>query len=160
LSRFQGERYWLDAFVVMPNHVHVLVQPKPGHSLSSILHSWKSFSAHAIKESFKHQANVWMQESHDRIVRDRSALENYRAYIASNPEKANLREGEFILSTDHLLQDADGESRKPGASPVVAGKPPGCQDAHQAGRLSAITAELAVFRSALLRAKKLGFSDR
>jgi carbamoylphosphate synthase large subunit/REP element-mobilizing transposase RayT len=160
LSRFQGERYWLDAFVVMPNHVHVLVQPKVGHSLSSILHSWKSFSAHAIKESFKHQANVWMEESHDRIVRDWSALADYRAYIASNPEKANLRTGEFILSTDHLLQDADEESRKAGAPPVMADRPPGCQDTQQAGRLSAITAEPAVFRSTLLRAKKLGFSDR
>ncbi len=160
LSRFQGERYWLDAFVVMPNHVHVLVQPKVGHSVSSILHSWKSFSAHAIRESFKDQANVWMEESHDRIVRDWSALANYRAYIASNPEKANLRTGEFILSTDHLLQDTDEESRQAGAPPVMADGPPECQDTRQAGRLSAITAEPAVFRSTLLRAKKLGFSDR
>ena len=48
LRHFDGERYHLEAFVVMPNHVHVLVQLKPGHSLSEILHSWKSFAVHQI----------------------------------------------------------------------------------------------------------------
>ncbi|PYK20874.1 MAG: carbamoyl-phosphate synthase large subunit [Verrucomicrobia bacterium] len=101
-----------------------------------------------------------MEESHDRIVRDWSALANYRAYIASNPEKANLRTGEFILSTNHLLQDADEELRMTGAPPVMADGSRGCRGTRQAGRLSAITAEPAVFQSTLLRAKKLGFSDR
>ncbi len=160
LHQFNGERYWLDGFVVMPNHVHVLVQPKSGNSLSGILHSWKSFSAHAIKRSLKQQGSVWMEESHDRIVRDWNALTNYRAYIASNPEKANLRSGEFILSTDHVLQHANDGVRKTGASPVRQNEPLASLDTRQAGRLSALTAEVAVFRERLLRAKKLGFSDR
>src|SRR6266700_2591297 len=160
LHQLNGERYWLDGFVVMPNHVHVLVQPKSGNSLSGILHSWKSFSAHAIKRSLKQQGSVWMEESHDRIVRDWNALTNYRAYIASNPEKANLRSGEFILSTDHVLQHANDGVRKTGASPVRQNEPLASLDTRQAGRLSALTAEVAVFRERLLRAKKLGFSDR
>src|SRR5213082_2388493 len=48
LRHFDGVRYALDSFVVMPNHVHVLVRPREDHALSEILHSWKSFSAKEI----------------------------------------------------------------------------------------------------------------
>src|SRR5881275_3147381 len=51
LRHFDGVRYALDSFVVMPNHVHVLVQPHEDNALSEILHSWKSFSAKAINKS-------------------------------------------------------------------------------------------------------------
>jgi len=44
LRHFDSQRYVLDAFVAMPNHVHVLVQPAKDYSLSDILHSWKSSS--------------------------------------------------------------------------------------------------------------------
>ena len=46
---FDGLRYRLPAWVIMPNHVHVLVKVEPGNSLSSILHSWKSFTANASR---------------------------------------------------------------------------------------------------------------
>ena len=160
LRHFDGKRYWLDVFVVMPNHVHALVQPKVGHSLSSILHSWKSFSAHAIKKSLKHEANVWMEESHDRIVRDWESLSNYRRYIISNPEQAKVSPGEFVLCANHVLQHFDTSVPKTSAFPVTADGPPVCRETRQAGRLPAIAAESAVFRDALLRGKKLGFSDR
>ena len=45
LKHFDGERYRLGHYVVMPNHVHALVRPIQGHTLSEILHSWKSFTA-------------------------------------------------------------------------------------------------------------------
>ena len=48
LRHFDGERYRLHEFVVAPNHVHVLVSPSGEHTLSEILHSWKSFTAHKI----------------------------------------------------------------------------------------------------------------
>src|SRR5581483_788533 len=80
LKQFHGERYWLDAFVVMPNHVHVLIQPRSGHSISSITHSWKSFSAHAINKALGRKGELWMEESHDRIVRDWESLARYREY--------------------------------------------------------------------------------
>ncbi len=50
LRHFDGERYVLGPFVVMPNHVHALVQPVNGHDLPGILHSWKGFTAHRINE--------------------------------------------------------------------------------------------------------------
>ncbi len=50
LKFFDRERYELRSWVVMPNHVHAVVQPKPPHTLSEILHSWKSFTAHEINK--------------------------------------------------------------------------------------------------------------
>ena len=48
LAHFDGDRYRLHEFVVMPNHVHVLVTPHGAHELSAILHSWKSYTAKQI----------------------------------------------------------------------------------------------------------------
>ena len=45
LQFFDGERYRLIAWVIMPNHVHVIIEMKPGTFTGGILHSWKSFSA-------------------------------------------------------------------------------------------------------------------
>ena len=47
---FDGDRYVLGHYVVMPNHVHAVVRPLQGHLLKEILHSWKSFTAHEINE--------------------------------------------------------------------------------------------------------------
>ncbi|NQZ59974.1 MAG: transposase [Lentisphaeraceae bacterium] len=47
---FDGERYDLVAYVVMPNHVHVLVRAYEAFPLKSVVHSWKSFTAHEIKK--------------------------------------------------------------------------------------------------------------
>ena len=44
LISFDGARYRLGAWCVMPNHVHVLVVMKPGYTLDRIVHSWKSYT--------------------------------------------------------------------------------------------------------------------
>jgi carbamoylphosphate synthase large subunit/REP element-mobilizing transposase RayT len=161
LRHFHGERYWLDAFVVMPNHVHALVQPKPGYSLPEVLHGWKSFSAHAINKALGRKGDLWMEESFDRMIRDWDGLAGYRDYIASNPEKAKLDKSEFVLSPGGILQHSESIERKTGVPPVRAdGHPARQRNERQAGSLSAMTAGPAVFRETLLRAKKLGFSDR
>lgn len=48
LAHFNAQRYRLHDFVVAPNPVHALVVPEGEHTLSEILHSWKSFTAHEI----------------------------------------------------------------------------------------------------------------
>src|SRR5574338_831782 len=48
LRHFEGQRYDLAAWVVMNDHVHVVLRPFPEWDLSSILHSWKSFTAHHL----------------------------------------------------------------------------------------------------------------
>lgn len=90
LLHFDGQRYILDEFVLMPNHVHVLVKPMTSKCLSSILHTWKSFTAKAINKAIGATGSVWQDESYDHIVRSSSQLEFYRNYIRENPVKARL----------------------------------------------------------------------
>src|SRR5205823_5728987 len=113
LRHFDSHRYHLDTFVVMPNHVHALVQPLPGHSLKEILRSWKSYSARQINKAVGRSGTVWMEESFDRIVRDWDALLKCRNYIARNPEKAHLPVGAFILSLEERLRNTDLQSVRP-----------------------------------------------
>jgi radical SAM superfamily enzyme YgiQ (UPF0313 family)/REP element-mobilizing transposase RayT len=91
LTHFDGARYELDEWVVMPNHVHVLVKPLKEYQLTDILHSWKSFSAHAINNALNRTDKLWQPESYDHIVRDVEELNRIRNYIRQNPEKAGIR---------------------------------------------------------------------
>ncbi len=93
LRFFDGERYWLGSYVVMPNHVHVLVQPAPNHTLTSILHSWKSFTAKEINALLGTDGSVWRNEYFDHIVRSESQLRKFITYISENPGKAKLTQG-------------------------------------------------------------------
>jgi type I restriction enzyme R subunit len=97
LKFFDGDRYDLGSFVVMPNHVHLLICPKKGFELSGILQSIKSFTARQINELEGRSGSLWQRESYDRIVRSERELEIFRRYIRENPEKARLRKGEFVF---------------------------------------------------------------
>src|SRR4029077_1731620 len=122
-----------------PNHVHALLLPLKGHSLSEILHSWKSFTGKELKRRTGKQEIVWQDENYDRIVRDEKELQHFRDYIECNPSNAGLHANGFILEVNRVLQmnhEASGET------------PDGP------------TGKMPVLAAVLLRAKKLGFSDR
>ena len=91
LIRFDGQRYHLHAWCVMPTHVHVLVSPKDGCTLSEILHSWKSFTAKAANRALGRKGSFWAEErSSDRAIRDDVHYRTAHAYIVNNPVKAGL----------------------------------------------------------------------
>ncbi len=124
LRHFDSERYILDSFVVMPNHVHAIVKPLGDHSLSDILHSWKSFSAKAINRALGRMGAVWMEESFDTIIRDPDHLVGSRQYVAMNPEKAGLPEGEFVLGMIGKLVLDEEENRPAGSPSAESGETP------------------------------------
>ena len=95
LRFFDGKRYALDAFVIMPNHVHVLILPYHEWELSKITPAWKKHAAREINLLLGRQGGLWQKESYDHIVRDLEQFEAYRRYIANNPAK--LRLGEYTL---------------------------------------------------------------
>ena len=88
LRHFDGERYALDEFVVMPNHVHVLVKPLAGNGLADILHSWKSYTANQLNRRLGRTGQLWQHESFDHLVRNEAAMEAIRRYIRENPKVA------------------------------------------------------------------------
>jgi REP element-mobilizing transposase RayT len=89
LKHFEGERYLLDEWVVMPNHVHVLVCPINGHHLPDILHAWKSFTSNQVNKAYGRTGRLWQNESYDHIVRNECAFHAIRRYIAENPVRHN-----------------------------------------------------------------------
>ena len=95
LHHFDGQRYSLDAYVIMPNHVHVLVTLKEGEELSKILHSWKSFTAKEINKMTGAEWAVWQDETFDRMIRSREHEQFVRDYIWKNPAMAGLSEALF-----------------------------------------------------------------
>jgi DNA polymerase III alpha subunit len=90
LHHFDGERYQLGSYVIMPNHVHVLVSPTMAHKLTDILHSWKSFTAKEANKVLGRAGEFWQDESFDHIVRDEQQLEKFSRYIIENPAKAGI----------------------------------------------------------------------
>ena len=84
LMHFDGVRYELGEFVVMANHVHVIVAPIGEHALSRILHSWKSFTAHQFSRILISSGPIWNHESFDHIVRSAEHLTKFEAYIRNN----------------------------------------------------------------------------
>jgi REP element-mobilizing transposase RayT len=90
LRFFDTQRYVLDEFIIMPNHVHVLVKPLGDQSLTAILHSWKSFTAHSINKFLDTTGTFWMDESFDHAVRSWTQLEFFRDYIRKNATHARL----------------------------------------------------------------------
>ena len=90
LLHFQGERYALSAWCVMPNHVHVVVTPFPGFTVSKVLHSWKSYSAHEINKMLGRSGRVWEMESFDHLVRNERGFERFVMYTEDNPVEAGL----------------------------------------------------------------------
>jgi len=103
LQYFDGERYVLDRFVVMPNHVHLLVRVAASENLGRILHSWKSYTAHELNKNLGRTGAVWQDESFDHIVRSIEQLERFRRYISENPGKAGLNAG-YVLGRGVGLQ--------------------------------------------------------
>jgi len=87
---FDGDRYRLLAWVVMPNHVHVLIETILGHPLHKIIHSWKSFTAHKANDLLGRSGKFWFPDYFDRFIRNERHFYNIVLYIHENPVKAGL----------------------------------------------------------------------
>jgi RecG-like helicase/REP element-mobilizing transposase RayT len=95
ILRWKDSRYELYAACVMPDHVHLLIEPMIEHagnsrspiffSLSKILHSIKSFTATQINKIERTKDPVWETESFDRMIRSESDLREKYLYITRNP---------------------------------------------------------------------------
>jgi REP element-mobilizing transposase RayT len=92
LLYFDGERYRLSAWVVMPNHVHILAAPCAGHSVSNIMHSLKSFTSQEANKILGRKGQFWFEDYFDRYIRNAKHFTNAIIYMESNPVNAGLCE--------------------------------------------------------------------
>ena len=111
LLTFDSHRYRLLAWVVMPNHVHVLFEPMSQWTVAKIVASWKKFTARKICDDLARERQsligavahpgtpisrlassspVWHREYWDRFIRDKTHLAQVIEYIHLNPVKAGL----------------------------------------------------------------------
>jgi type I restriction enzyme R subunit len=96
LLYFDGTRYDMGDFVVMPNHVHLLVRLLGETDLRKQYRSWTHYSAREINRALGRKGRFWQEEGFDHLVRKADQREYLQRYIADNPKKARLREGEFL----------------------------------------------------------------
>src|SRR5947207_1193482 len=100
ILQWKDRRYELYAACVMPDHVHLLIEPmierddEAGGSLffplSRILHSIKSFTSNQINKIERAKSPVWETESFDRMIRSESDLQEKFNYITRNPWAAGV----------------------------------------------------------------------
>ena len=90
LKHFDGERYQLICWCIMPNHVHVLIEVNEGWSLSRIMHGWRSYTANEANRILGRTGKFWMEEYYDRYIRNDNHLQKTINYILNNPANAGL----------------------------------------------------------------------
>jgi REP element-mobilizing transposase RayT len=87
LLHFNQDRYYIYAFVVMNDHVHVLLKPLENYDFGKILHSWKSFTANQLQRKHRRIGNVWQKDTRTHIIRDEDDFYTKAEYILTTPHR-------------------------------------------------------------------------
>jgi REP element-mobilizing transposase RayT len=99
--------YSLHAYVVMANHVHLLITPLV--SPSKLLQSIKGYSARAANKLLDRTGErFWQTESYDHWIRDDTEFDRVRRYIENNPVRAGL-----VSKPENYRWSAQTPARKP-----------------------------------------------
>ncbi len=99
LQHFNRDRYQLHAWVIMPNHLHVLFHPMNGWTMQQVVATWKKRTGRIVHDSLRDQQRaamvealspLWHREPWDRYIRDREHYQAVVTYIHQNPVRARL----------------------------------------------------------------------
>ncbi len=112
LEHFDGERYTLSDYVVMPNHVHVLASFADAEQMLSQCDSWKHYTAIQLNRILKRSGRFWQVDGFDHLVRSSEEFEWLRKYIAENPQWQNCNRG----SSNIIRATGKGRSQERSAS--------------------------------------------
>ena len=95
LAFYDGKEYNIHAYVIMPNHVHILLTPIGDVNVVDILGRVKGYSAKKINQTIGSSGELWQKDMFDRIVRSDENFNAIIEYIRTNP--ANLPDGCYSL---------------------------------------------------------------
>ena len=96
LLHFDGKRYRMGDFIVMPNHVHLLASFASEDAMEAQCDSWLHYSAWQINLALEQKGKFWQQEPFDHLVRSPQQYEYLRMYIRDNGTKAGLPPNEYL----------------------------------------------------------------
>ena len=99
LRKFDGTRYRMLAWCVMPNHVHVVFQPLRNYDLARILHAWKAFTGVEINRQLSRSGPLWQKEYYDHLIRDGAQLRRAIRYTTQNPLKAGMKNWQYVYAS-------------------------------------------------------------
>jgi len=99
LLHFNRDRYFVFAYVVMNDHVHVLVKPLGDSDMSKVLKGWKSYTANQLPRRFNRKGSIWQKDSYTHIIRDEEDFITKAEYILTNPQRrwADLQKYDWVV---------------------------------------------------------------
>lgn len=104
-------KYSVYAWVVMPDHAHVIIHPKGDKNISQIMNRIKGVASRKINLARKKKGILWQEGYHDEIIRNEKQMLATIAYIHNNPMKSGLVENpeeyEFSSCRDYIKGRAD-----------------------------------------------------
>ncbi len=83
-------RFQLHDFVIMPDHVHLLLTVHDEMTIEKAMQLIKGRFSHRLSHEFRHKGEVWQRGFTEEQVTNRESSEAHRTYIANNPVKAGL----------------------------------------------------------------------
>jgi REP element-mobilizing transposase RayT len=85
-----GQGHRVIRWVIMPNHLHLLIELLPGSRLSAVIRSLKGYTGKAINAALGRRGPLWYPEFFDRYIRDEEHYNSVISYIDNNPVRAGL----------------------------------------------------------------------
>jgi len=105
------DRIFVLGYVVMPDHVHLLMVLRGRHTLQTIIRVWKGFTARQIASRKGLSRPIWQPGYHDHMIRDDKDLQNCLDYLHDNPVRKGLVETpeacQFATANPELAEDVD-----------------------------------------------------
>jgi valyl-tRNA synthetase len=115
-----GDSATVDALVIMPDHVHMLVRMNDQNDLCKWISDLKRYTARTINSQSNRTGSLWQDEHFDRIVRDENEYVDHLTYIVDNPIKAELtkhrHEWPHCLLSESVVSALTGVSEEPGSA--------------------------------------------
>ena len=86
LRHYNFKEYLLHSFIIMPNHLHILLSPLTEKPINTVIGRIKGFTSFKIKKLLGIDSEIWQQGMFDRIVRSDDEFKKYVDYIRNNPK--------------------------------------------------------------------------
>ena len=104
-EKFAADTSTIWSYVIMPNHVHLLVSLVDGVHLEDWMQVLKGGSAYAINRCLNRKGKLWAKDYFDRLVRDPGHFANCARYIRKNPSKAHLAKSDYAYFASQYVEE-------------------------------------------------------